>query len=91
MSTKPTLGKARYDNYALYRLHISTEEQVNILQELEERSDSYTFYGHARKIDQDLTILVAAHKLAEIQEILERYQIQGQVLVCYFFTNFSIN
>lgn len=88
MSVNTNFGKARYDNYALYRLHISAEDQVKILQELEEKSDSYTFYGHARKVDQDLTILVAAHKLAEIEELLERFQIQRIVLVCYFFLIF---
>lgn len=74
-------NKARYDNYRLYRLHISTEDQIKILQELEEKSDSYTFYGHARKVDQDLTIMVAAAKIAEIHEIMERFEIPGQILV----------
>lgn len=73
--------KARYDNYALYRLHIKTEVQVKILQELEERSDSYVFYGHALRPDQKLTIMAAAHKLVEIEEILERYGIGGEILV----------
>lgn len=74
-------NKARYDNYRLYRLHISNENQVKILQELEEKSDSYTFYGHARKPDQDLTIMVAAAKIAEIHEIMIRYGIAGEILV----------
>lgn len=86
LEMKPTAAedlsnKARYDNYRLYRLHIDTEDQVKILQELEEKSDSYTFYGHARKPGQDLTIMVAAAKTAEIHEIMERYEISGQILV----------
>lgn len=78
-------NKARYDNYRLYRLHLSTEDQVKILQELEEKSDSYTFYGHARKPDQELTIMVAAAKIAEIHEIMDRFEISGQILVSYLF------
>lgn len=73
--------KARYDNYALYRLHIKTEDQVKILQELEEKSDSYVFYGHALRPDQKLTIMAAAHKLVEMEEIIERYGIGGEILV----------
>ena len=53
---------ARYDNYQLVRLTLKNQEQVSLLQELEEESDSYTFYGHALRPDQNLTVLVAAHK-----------------------------
>lgn len=81
MSKAASLTKARYDNYALYRLHIKTEDQVKTLQELEEKSDSYVFYGHALRPDQKLTIMAAAHKLVEIEEILERYGIGGEILV----------
>jgi hypothetical protein len=75
------MNKARYDNYRLYRLHLGNDEHVNLLQELEEQSDSYTFYGHARKVGQDLTIMVAAHKISEIHDLMDRYQMKGQLLV----------
>ena len=74
-------NRARYDNYRFYRLLLGTEEHVRIFQELEERSDSYTFYGHARQTGQWLTIMVAAHKIAEITEILKRFGIEHEILV----------
>ena len=55
-------SKARYDNYRLVRLRLTTQEQIELFQKLEEESDSYVFYGHALKAPQDLTILVCAHK-----------------------------
>lgn len=55
-------NKARYDNYRLIRVHLETQEHVDLFTELEAESDSYTFYGHALAAPQDLTILVAAHK-----------------------------
>lgn len=55
-------NQARYDNYRLVRLTLKNKEHVDLLQELEEESDSYTFYGHALNPDQNLTVLVAAHK-----------------------------
>lgn len=55
-------NKARYDNYRLVRLKLETQEHVELFQELEELSDSYTFYGHALNPGQELTIMVAAHK-----------------------------
>lgn len=55
-------NKARYDNYRLLRLRLQTAEHIQLFQELEDESDSYTFYGHALQAPQDLTLLVAAHK-----------------------------
>lgn len=74
---------ARYDNYRLYRLHLQTDDHVKLFQELEERSDSYTFYGHALQVGQKLTIMVAAHKIAEISDILNRYGVPAEILVRY--------
>lgn len=73
--------KARYDNYRLYRFHLQTEKHVELLQELEAQSDSYTFYGHAREIGQKVTVMVAAHKIAEIHDLMKRYGFEGVVLV----------
>lgn len=80
--------RARYDNYRIYRLLLKTEEHVKIFQEIEERSDSYTFYGHARQVDQRLTIMVASQKIAEISEILSNYNIEHEILVS--FVNFNL-
>ena len=55
-------NKARYDYYRLVRLSLETQEHVDLFVELEAKSDSYTFYGHALKAPQDLTILVSSHK-----------------------------
>jgi len=74
-------NKARYDFYRLYRVHLETEEHVQIFKELEERCDSVTFYGHARHPDQYLTIMIAAHKIADFITLLERYNVSGVVLV----------
>ncbi|XP_055698021.1 zinc carboxypeptidase-like [Phlebotomus papatasi] len=73
--------KARYDNYRLYRFHLATEDQVKIMQELEEKSDSYIFIGHARHPNQNLTVIAAAHKVPEIEDLFERYQMSREVLV----------
>lgn len=74
-------NQARYDNYRVYRLHLKTQEHVKLFENLEERSDSYTFYGHARHVDQKLTIMVASQKIAEITEILKRYSVPFDILV----------
>lgn len=74
---------ARYDNYRLYRLYLTTDEQVAAFQELERVSDSVIFYGHARKVGQSLSILVAAHKIADITELLQRFRVEHRILVMF--------
>lgn len=78
-------NKARYDNYRLYRVHFKTDDQVKAFQEIEARSDSYIFIGHAREINQNLTILVAAHKVAELTDILNDYKVEHEILVSMFY------
>ena len=82
MSNETSGNKARYDNYRLIRLTLKAKEHVELFQELEEESDSYTFYGHAREVGQNLTILVTAHKIYEISDIIERNELDFTVLVC---------
>lgn len=77
--------KAKYDNYRLCRVHLVTEEHVKIFQELEEQSDSCTFMGHALYPNQNLTIMVAAHKIPDFNSLIERFPgITNQVLVRKF-------
>ena len=74
-------NKARYDNYKLVRVSLENEDHVKLFQEIERESDSYTFYGHARKVGQNLVILIAAHKSYEFSDIVKRYELNYVVLV----------
>lgn len=80
--------KARYDNYRLYRVQLITDDQVKAFQKLEAQSDSYIFIGHAREPNQNLTILVAAHKIAELTGILSDYKVGFEILVRFDIRHF---
>ncbi|XP_058176055.1 zinc carboxypeptidase-like [Anopheles ziemanni] len=71
---------ARYDNYRLYRVLLANVLHVEVFQQLEAKSDSFTFYGHARQPGQQLTIMVAANKVADFDDLLTRYSVEGLVL-----------
>lgn len=73
--------KSRYDNYRLYRVELKNATQVKIFQQIEEKSDSYIFIGHAREVGQKLSILLAAHKVSEFVDILARYNVTNELLV----------
>ncbi|KAI8036814.1 hypothetical protein M5D96_010124 [Drosophila gunungcola] len=80
----PPPDQARYDNYRIYNVEFENEEQIALFQKLEEQSDSLTFIGHAREIGQKLSILVAAHRVADIADLLQTYKVKHRVLTYNF-------
>ncbi|KAM8712654.1 hypothetical protein ACLKA7_013050 [Drosophila subpalustris] len=76
--------QARYDHYRIYNIQFDNEEQIKLFQQLEEQSDSLTFIGHAREIGQKLSILVAAHRVADFADLLETYKLEHRVLTYNF-------
>lgn len=77
---KASSNIARYDHYRVYHVELATEQHVVLFQQLEEKSDSCTFYGHARHPKQKLTIMVAAHKVADFADLLQTYDVKYEVL-----------
>ncbi|XP_054739831.1 zinc carboxypeptidase isoform X1 [Anastrepha obliqua] len=75
---------ARYDHYRVYNVELDTDQHVDIFQKMEQQSDSLTFMGHAREIGQKLTILVAAHKVADFADLLKTYGVKHRILTFNF-------
>lgn len=73
--------RARFDNYCIYRVEFSNEEQVDVFKKLEEQSDSMIFIGHANEVGQKLSILVAAHKIPDLLDLINHYKIKHHLLV----------
>ncbi|TMW40217.1 hypothetical protein DOY81_014703, partial [Sarcophaga bullata] len=78
--TEPFKDQSRYDHYRVYNVELATEQHVDLFKKLEEQSDSMSFMGHAREVDQKLTILVAAHKVADLADLLEHYEVKHRIL-----------
>ncbi|XP_061392970.1 zinc carboxypeptidase [Musca vetustissima] len=81
---EPFKNLARYDHYRIYNVELDTEEHVELFKKLEEQSDSLTFIGHAREVGQKLSILVAAHKVADMADLLEHYKVKHRILTYNF-------
>lgn len=71
---------ARYDFTRIYSVDLDTDYQVQIFQTLEAASDSCIFMGHAREPGQKLTILVAAQKVADFDDLLQSYNVSHRIL-----------
>ncbi|XP_037931662.1 zinc carboxypeptidase A 1-like [Teleopsis dalmanni] len=81
---EPYVNQARYDHYRMYYVELDSEEHVKLFQDLEEQSDSCTFYGHALRPKQKLTIMVAAHKVSDFADLLMTYKVKHRVLTYNF-------
>lgn len=71
---------ARYDNYRVYEVKIDSVDQLKVLNELRESSDSYIFLHGGHKVGDKFSIVVAPHKFADFTETLEHEYISFRVL-----------
>lgn len=76
--------KARFDNYHVYTIQIDNEEQLEALQGLESNQDGLVFIEAPLTIGSDAEILVPPHKLADITDLFERYDMKAEVKIKNF-------
>lgn len=84
---QPLTDQARYDFYRVYSVELTSNLHIRIFQKLEDQSDSCMIFGHARHPKQKLTVIVAAHKVADFVDLLKTYKITYRVLVSFRLLN----
>lgn len=73
--------KARFDNYRVYSLSIENEEQLNILREIDNKSNSgYEFWRGPTTVGQNADIMVAPHLFGDFSALLSEYKIESTVI-----------
>lgn len=70
--------KARYDKYKAVKINIATKEQFSAVQDLE--SLGYILLGPLRNIGKESNIVVPPHKLAEFEEIVEKFKLNTTIV-----------
>lgn len=73
-------AKARYDNYKLYSMQLSTEEQAKAVEVLAQNVDSYDFWSDTSLV-RDVDVMIPPHKLGEFEDFLTRFNITFHVKV----------
>lgn len=68
--------QARYDNYRVYEVIAINDNELKILQDLENSSDSLIFLDDVTTINRNVRIVVAPHKLPDFMEVLKQHEIQ---------------
>lgn len=71
--------EARFDNYRLYQLNVSTEAQSLELHQLEEQN-RYEFWS-LPKLHGLASIMVAPHQRADFADLVEGLQIESELTV----------
>ncbi|KMQ94422.1 zinc carboxypeptidase a 1 [Lasius niger] len=62
--------KARFNNYKVFRIIPNTEAQVEILRQLEEVPDGFSFWEAPSFVGKNVDLMVAPHKLPAFYEIM---------------------
>lgn len=70
--------RIRFDNYRVISAKVETEQQREFLEQLEATSDSLQFIHPAIK-NQYAEIVVAPHKIADLDELFELNGIKSEV------------
>lgn len=73
--------KARFDNYRVYSIEIKTEEQLQVLQQLENHQDGLLFLTSPIAIPMRVELVVPPHKFADIFELCEKYSIKNEIQI----------
>lgn len=66
--------KSRFDNYRVYTLKVTTEEQLTALQDIEE-SGKYEFWT-SPTAKKDVDIMVPPHKFSEFSDLVDYLDIE---------------
>ncbi|KOX71863.1 Zinc carboxypeptidase A 1, partial [Melipona quadrifasciata] len=70
-----TAEKVKYDNYQVFRVTPQTEEQVEVIRNLEEISDGFSFWKGPSTVQNHADVMVAPHKIPDFQDIMKKFDI----------------
>lgn len=74
---------SRFDNYKVYRLNVETEQQLNLLREIDnsETATGYEFWQRPNYLGRTADIMVAPHQMGEFVKIMNDAGIEATELV----------
>lgn len=71
--------KARYDNYRIYSVSIESDQQLNVLRELQNRPDGITSQVTPTRVGEIVDLIIPPHKFADISELFETYKFKNRI------------
>ncbi|XP_053960331.1 zinc carboxypeptidase A 1-like [Anastrepha ludens] len=72
--------RVRYDNYRVYKLNASNNEELALLKRMEDTSDSLLFLDGIHRVNKAVKVVVAPHKLHDFLLILDTNNIENELV-----------
>nr|CAD7256038.1 unnamed protein product [Timema shepardi] len=63
-------GKARFDNYVVYRVVPTTQDQVDALRDIEDQPDGLNFWAGPTQPNGTVDVMVPPHKIADFEDMM---------------------
>lgn len=71
--------KVRFDHYRVFSVHIETQQQLNVLRELQIYPDGISFVAMPTSIDQIVDLIIPPHKFADISETIDAHKFKYRI------------
>lgn len=72
--------RARFDNYRVYKLKVNTQDQLDVLKQIEKFPDGFSFWD-GPVLGQEAELMVPPHKFGEFSEICEQFGIWNKLKI----------
>lgn len=73
--------KARFDNYRVYSIDVETDEQLQVLKEIENQQNGVLFLMPPTTTQTFVELIVPPHKFADISELCEKFQMKNDLKI----------
>lgn len=72
--------RARFDNYRVYKLQVDTQVQLDVLRQIEQFPDGYSFW-EGPYLGKEAELMVPPHKFGEFSEICDKFGIRNKLKI----------
>uniref|UniRef100_A0A1Y9H2W6 Peptidase M14 domain-containing protein n=1 Tax=Anopheles dirus TaxID=7168 RepID=A0A1Y9H2W6_9DIPT len=73
-------GKLSYENYGVYRVDITTDEQLALLQQLESLPNGYTFLDFPSNVAASVEVVIPPAEKNNVERLFQKHGIQFSLL-----------
>ncbi|KAK0081614.1 hypothetical protein PV325_011858 [Microctonus aethiopoides] len=76
-----TANQIRYDNYKVFKIFPKNEMQINLLYQLSEYSNEYSFWHEPSFINDTVDVMIGPEKLMQFEDLMNSKKIKYEILI----------
>ncbi|XP_017787824.1 PREDICTED: zinc carboxypeptidase-like [Habropoda laboriosa] len=70
-----TAEQVKYDNYKVFRIVPKTAEQLEVIEQLEESSDGFSFWKEPSTVENFVDVMVAPHNIPTFRDVMKTLEV----------------